>query len=473
MPRQPVYAIPANVANTQTIHFYPDPDPKKKEQEEGVPKTVRSYAGYADVDGPGTAKSHLFYWFFESQTYDPHIDADQQKELIEQTPLLIWLNGGPGASSLAGLFLENGPLRIGDDAAGAISVSPDTWNQEAHVLYWDQPIGSGYSYCETKDTYVEDEETLSQMFWLALQQFFATYPEYLACPLYVCGESYAGKYVPYIAKKIHEQNLSNTGTHLNLAGIAVGNGWIRPELSIRVMIDYAYASGFLGLGQKEVLDFAYANFQDALKAGQMKKAADLGNGLVNAVLAFGGDFYIYDVRSWDGLSVGALPAYLNSDAVKDSLHVDHEWTFADNSGPVADALKADIMADASSVYTDLIHAKEQYKVLLYTGDFDSACGYQSTEEILDEIMKDGWRNAKRLIWKQAQGNPKGFVRTLENVTQVAVPDSGHEVPAYQPQISREMLYNWLFNRRFHGQDPTSAVQAILDKAQQDADREKE
>ncbi|MET8698113.1 hypothetical protein ABZW10_04455 [Kitasatospora sp. NPDC004723] len=470
MPRQPVYSIPANVANTQTLHFYPDPE---KKEEEGLPKTVRSYAGYADVSIPDIPESHLFYWFFESQTCDPDIDADKQKELIEQTPLLIWLNGGPGASSLAGLFLENGPLRIGDDAAGSISVSPDTWNQEAHVLYWDQPIGSGYSYCAGDKTYVKDEETLSQMFWLALQQFFATYPEYLKCPLYVCGESYAGKYVPYIAKKIHEQNRSSTGTHLNLAGIAVGNGWIRPELSIRVMIDYAYASGFLGLGQKDVLDFGYANFQEALRAGKMKKATDLGNGLVNAVLAFGGNFYLYDVRSWDGLSVGALPAYLNSDAVKTALHVDHEWQFADNSGPVADALKADIMADASPLYTKLIEAQEKYKVLLYTGDFDTACGYQSTEEILDEIMKDGWRNAKRLIWKQAQGHPKGFVRTLNNVTQVAVPDSGHEVPTYQPQISREMLYNWLFDRPFHGQDPTSAVQAILDKAQQDADQEKE
>ncbi|MFE7560778.1 hypothetical protein [Kitasatospora sp. NPDC057500] len=468
MPRQPVYSIPANASNTQKIHFYPDP---AKKEEEGLPKTARSYAGYADVDGPGTAKSHLFYWFFESQTCDPNLDADKQKELIGRTPLLIWLNGGPGASSLAGLFLENGPVRIGDDAAGSVSVSPDSWNQEAHLLYWDQPVGAGYSYCETEDVYVEDEETLSQMFWLALQRFFDTYPEYLACPLYVCGESYAGKYVPYIAKRIHEQNAGGTGTHLNLRGIAVGNGWIKPELSVRVMIDYAYASGFLGLNQKAALDLAYLDFQEALKAGRMKKATDLGNGLVNAVLAFGGNFDVYDVRRWDDLSPGSLPAYLNSGPVKTAVHAEHEWQFADNSGPVATALKADVMADASPLYADLIHAEEKYQVLLYTGDFDTACGYQSTEEILAEIMKNGWGNAKRLIWKQAQGHPKGFVRTLDNVTQVAVPDSGHEVPYYQPQISREMLYNWLFGRPFHGQDPTGVVQGILDKAREDADKE--
>ncbi|MER8099272.1 hypothetical protein [Kitasatospora sp. NPDC094016] len=468
MLRQPVYAIPANAFNTQTIHFYPDPE---KKEDEGVPKAVRSYAGYADVDGPGTESSRLFYWFFESQTCDPHVDAGKQKDLIEKTPLLIWLNGGPGASSLLGLFLENGPLRIGDDAAGTISVSPDSWNQEAHVIYWDQPVGAGYSYCKKPETYVKDEDELSEIFHRALVQFLETYPEYQQCPLYVCGESYAGKYVPYIAQKIQQKNLARPGTHVNLKGISVGNGWITLALSIRVMIDYAYASGFLGKGQKDILESSYKHFQDAISGGRMKEATDLGNGLVNAILAYGGDFDVYDVRRWEDLSAGALGSYLNSAAVKEALHVDHEWKSEDNSGPVAIALKADNMADASQVYTELIHAKENYKVLLYTGDFDTACGYQSTEEILDQIMKDGWQKAPRLIWKQAQGHPKGFVRTLNNVTQVAVPDSGHEVPAYQPQICRELLYNWLFDRPFHGQDPERAAQAILAKAQEDAEKE--
>ncbi|MFE6049402.1 hypothetical protein ACFQ6N_01435 [Kitasatospora sp. NPDC056446] len=479
MSRKPVYSIPADTPGTQTIHFYPDP---AKKEEEGLPKKVRSYAGYADVDGPGPAKSHLFYWFFESQTCDPNIDAQAQQQLVDDTPLLIWLNGGPGASSLVGLFLENGPLRIGTDATGTVTVSPDTWNQEAHVVFWDQPVGSGYSYCETPDTYVEDEETVGLMFWRALQQFYATYPEYKKCPLYVCGESYAGKYVPAIARTIHRKNHEQAGTPLPLAGIAVGNGWIKPELSVRFLIDYAYASGLLGLNQKAVLDDSYAAFKTVLEEGEkehdtkkLKQATDLGNGIVNAVVAYGGNFDLYDVRSWNDLDWGALPAYLNSQGVKDALHVTSEWLCADNSGPVAEALKADNMADASPWYTELIQAKEQYKVLLYTGDFDTACGYQSTEEILDAIVEphDAWRKAERLIWKQAQGDPKGFVRTLGNVTQVALPGSGHEVPAYQPQICREMLYNWLSGRPFRGQDPERVAQEILAKAQEDARKEKE
>ncbi|WP_165956098.1 S10 family peptidase [Streptomyces hainanensis] len=445
-----VTSIPANIPHTLSI------DLNTKDT-----RKVRSYAGHVHVDNtehPGT-ENHLFYWFFESQTCNPHVAVPDQQDLISRTPLLIWLNGGPGASSLLGLFLENGPLSIADDAAGTISVTPRSWNQEAHVVYWDQPLGTGYSYSDVEDEYVRDEEALGRMFWQALQEFFRLHPEYARCPLYVCGESYAGKYVPAIALEIDRRNSAGPeGRHLDLRGIAVGNGWITPELSLRVMIDYAYATGYLGISGRDSLLDSYAAFQTVLRAGDMKEATRLGNDLVNTVLAYGGNFDLYDVRRWDDISMGALRAYLNSPDVKKALHVhaDVTWECGDNEGPVAEALVEDNMADASGKYGELID--KGYQTLLYTGNFDLACGYRCTEEILDGLMEQRgeqaeWRNAPRLVWTQAQQNPKGFVRRLRNLTQVAVPDSGHEVPAYQPEICREMLYNWLFDRPFAGYDP--------------------
>lgn len=446
-----VASIPANILNTLSIDFHTK-DTKK----------VRSYAGHVHVDStkhPGT-ENHLFYWFFESQTCNPHIAVHDQQELISDTPLLIWLNGGPGASSLLGLFLENGPLSMADDAAGTVSVTANSWNQEAHVVFWDQPIGTGYSYSDAGE-YVEDEDALSLMFWEGLQSFYDAHPEYAQCPLYVCGESYAGKYVPAIALRIDEKNHQEGGSRpVNLQGIAVGNGWIKPELSLRVLIDYAYTTGFLGIGQRDALDEAYADFQEALRTGDMSKATKLGNDLVAATLTCGGNFDLYDVRRWEDLPLGALRAYLNDKEVKRSLHVpaDVTWECADNEGPVAGALEKDIMADSSGLYTEIIDKK--YKTLLYTGNFDTACGYQVTEELLDDLMKQRgplehsrWRNAPRRVWTQAQGDPKGFVRRVDHLTQVSIPDSGHQVPAFQPQICREMLYNWLFDRPFPGYDP--------------------
>ncbi len=456
-----VESIPANIPNTQCIEFFT-----------GGTKKVRSYAGHVHVDGAKREKqkNHLFYWFFESQTCNPHVQIDEQQDLITRTPLVIWLNGGPGASSLLGLFLENGPLTVADDAAGTVSVTSTTWNQEAHVVYWDQPIGTGYSYSDKPEEYVQDEDTLSHMFWQGLQEFFRLHPEYALCPLYICGESYAGKYVPAIALEIDKQNGTDAGgQRLNLKGIAVGNGWIKPELSLRILIDYAYTTGFLGIGQKEALEKSYAEFQKALAEKDMKEANRLGNALVDRTVAYGGNFDVYDARRWEDLPMGALSTYLNTAEVKASLHVPAHtlWQNADDKGPVTEALVDDNMADVSGLYARLV--EKNYKTLLYTGNFDTACGYRGTEEILDDMMEQQgkraeWRDAPRLIWTHAQGNPKGFVRSVGNLTQVAVPDSGHQVPAFQPEICREMLYNWLFGRPFPGYDPERAdKQTAADK----------
>ncbi|PIO61181.1 serine carboxypeptidase [Teladorsagia circumcincta] len=77
-----------------------------------------------------------------------------------QAPLLLWLNGGPGSSSLEGLFLENGPFRIGKDGK-TITRNPYAWNQFANVLYLESPVGVGYSYSTDGDQpqYSDDLES--------------------------------------------------------------------------------------------------------------------------------------------------------------------------------------------------------------------------------------------------------------------------------------------------------------------------
>ncbi|VDK68119.1 unnamed protein product, partial [Cylicostephanus goldi] len=70
-----------------------------------------------------------------------------ESELVDPAtaPLLLWLNGGPGSSSLEGLFFENGPFRIGKDGF-TVTSNPYSWNKFANVLYLESPVGVGYSY---------------------------------------------------------------------------------------------------------------------------------------------------------------------------------------------------------------------------------------------------------------------------------------------------------------------------------------
>jgi carboxypeptidase C (cathepsin A) len=69
----------------------------------------------------------------------------------ETDPLVIWFNGGPGCSSMLGLYTENGPYNWKYNSSAPIeerahfSYNNHSWNNEANVMFIDQPIGTGFS----------------------------------------------------------------------------------------------------------------------------------------------------------------------------------------------------------------------------------------------------------------------------------------------------------------------------------------
>lgn len=445
-----VKTIPANVLNTQSIDC-----------------NVRSYAGYGSFAlEEGQKKSnHLFYWFFESQLCNPNV---QDEKLVKKIPLVIWLNGGPGASSSLGLFLENGPFRFMNTEVGNVVVNPYTWNRKTHLLYWDQPLGTGYSYSEN-DLYANNWREVGVHFYKALQDFYNSHPIYRECPLYITGESYAGKYVPYIATIIDEKNQAGKEPHIALTGIALGDGWMNPRLQTKLQVDYALQLGFVDLFQYKQLieapESLYKIFCKMLDEANkyppdsapyikyMREAYKYGIAVSNSMLACGGNPDIYDVRRWQDLPIDLFIRYMNNEAVKKALHVpkDIEWNCADDGGPVSDHLQADCMRDMTDLLPPLF---EKYKSLLYTGDFDMSCGYLGTEQILYDInFKSEWNTQPRKIWAMPSDSVLGFVKNFGNLTQVDIPGAGHQVPTFKPAASREMLYHWISNMEFPGWFP--------------------
>ncbi len=425
---------------------------------------VRSLAGYAKAPFKGK-ETQLFYWFFESQKFHPEVSRNDKE--IEETPLIIWLNGGPGAPSTLGLFLENGPYKI-CDVYGEIIDNEYSWNKEAHIMYWDQPIGTGYSNIKDESpqvTFAKSEDDLSETFYYALQDFLTMHPEYRSCPVYISGESYGGKYVPNIALKIHNKNMEekNPEKLINLKGISVGDGWINSRLQMKVYIDYAFNMGYLDTHQQEEMLADYSQFCDMLDKEDWNSAYTKSNNLVDNISALGGGFNVYNITRFSEISMKNVQAYMEMDDVKKALHVpiEQKWNCADNKGPVAENLIEDNMEDSSSVYTKLICHDNKYEVLMYTGTFDTACGSSSTELILYNLEKwkdakdnEAWKNLQRKIWAQPHNLVKGFIKQFKNLTQIVLPNSGHQVPYYKPEISRDMIYKWIKTEPFPSYNPT-------------------
>ena len=89
----------------------------------------KTYVSYMHL--PNTDK-HLHYWFIESE-HDP-----------KNAPVFFWTNGGPGCSSMLGLFEEIGPFV--PNSKLILERNELAWTKFANIVFVDQPVGVGYSY---------------------------------------------------------------------------------------------------------------------------------------------------------------------------------------------------------------------------------------------------------------------------------------------------------------------------------------
>ena len=81
-------------------------------------------------------------------------------------PLIIWLQGGPGCSSMLGLFTENGPYNFSFDPEHIkdpyiFEKNEWSWNNKANVMYVDQPLGTGMSFANRLGAFRMSEDALA------------------------------------------------------------------------------------------------------------------------------------------------------------------------------------------------------------------------------------------------------------------------------------------------------------------------
>lgn len=197
------------------------------------PVSYGQYAGYVHV---GREKERaLFYWFFEAE------------QKAEEKPLVLWLNGGPGCSSVAyGAAQELGPFLVRGNEPN-LTLNLYSWNKVANVLFLESPIGVGFSYTNRTLDYknLGDKITARDSYDFILS-WLKRFPDFKSHDFYLAGESYAGHYVPQLAELIHDGNKkASKESYVNLKGFMIGNAVLNDEKDQMGMVEFAWSHAII------------------------------------------------------------------------------------------------------------------------------------------------------------------------------------------------------------------------------------
>ncbi|KAG6020430.1 hypothetical protein E4U41_002839 [Claviceps citrina] len=165
-----------------------------------------SYAGSLPISDKKNEENKLFFWFFPS-------DNEEHRKKKEIT---IWLNGGPGCSSLLGFLQENGPF-VWRPGTLAPVANPWSWHHLTNIVWIEQPVTVGFS---TGKKTIHNEDELAKQFMGFWKNFIDTF-SMQGYKISFVGESYGGYYAPYISS--HFVN-ANDPKYFNLQGLMVVDG---------------------------------------------------------------------------------------------------------------------------------------------------------------------------------------------------------------------------------------------------------
>ncbi|RUS72201.1 hypothetical protein EGW08_020028 [Elysia chlorotica] len=439
----------------------------------------KQFSGYLS----GVETRRLHYWFVESSS-NPSRD-----------PLVLWLNGGPGCSSLLGLLTENGPFQVKEDAETVIQ-NPFSWNQVANMIFLESPAGVGFSF-DTAKNYTSSDDDAALNNYYALKDFFRKFPEYAGRDFYITGESYGGIYVPTLS------NLVMKDPDMNLKGFAVGNGLSDDKMNDNSLVYFVYYHGLIG--DKEwfgLLDACcpknfsgICDFQGSEDLKCRQKLIGIQMLVWNSGLnvynlykeCYGGvkDLTLHFDKTrgkfqssnfgWPFMflknspvsqrrekflsmlpgSVDASPPctgdlqvikYLNRPDVREALHISEqalEWTMCSS------------VLKYKRQYTTMMPQyqaalEKKLRILVYNGDVDMACNFLGDEWFVDSLKPENPQERSPWYYTAADGTKQnaGFFKAFDQITFVTIRGSGHMVPTDKPKPGLDMFVNFIQNKPF-------------------------
>uniref|UniRef100_A0A0D9VIP1 Carboxypeptidase n=1 Tax=Leersia perrieri TaxID=77586 RepID=A0A0D9VIP1_9ORYZ len=413
------------------------------------------YAGYVTVNE--THGRALFYWFFEATA------------AADKKPLVLWLNGGPGCSSIGyGEAEELGPFLV---QKGKPELK---WNEFSSQS--NSPVGVGFSYTNTSsDLQQLGDKITADDAYIFLLNWFKRFPQYKSHDFYIAGESYAGHYVPQLSEKIFDGNKQGPKeNHINFKGFMIGNALMDDETDQTGMIDYAWDHAVISdrvYGDvKKYCNFSMENVTDACdKAlseyfavyrlidmysiytpvctedggssafGQRKVAV---HGAAPKIFSKYHGWYMRPA-GYDPCTSNHAEVYFNRADVQEALHanvtkIGYNWTHcSDAIGRWRDAPFSTLPIIRKLVAGGI-------RVWVFSGDTDGRIPVTSTRLTLNKLglkMVQEWTP-----WYDHQ-QVGGWTIIYEGLTFVTIRGAGHEVPLHAPRQALSLISHFLADEK--------------------------
>ncbi|XP_047307869.1 serine carboxypeptidase-like 34 [Impatiens glandulifera] len=429
------------------------------------PVGFKQYAGYVTVNE--THGRALFYWFFEA-TSEP-----------QNKPLLLWLNGGPGCSSIGfGAAEELGPF-FPKKNNRELKFNKHTWNKAANLLFLESPVGVGFSYTNTSSNIPQLGDTnTARDSHIFLVNWFKRFPQFRDNEFYIAGESYAGHYVPQLAELIFDDNKkASKEDHLNLKGFIIGNALLDDETDQKGMIDYAW-------GHAVISDQLYNNLTKCNFSN-----AHLSDDCNNALIKYFKVYNIIDMYSlyaptcnengtnarnfhgspvrgtrphlfsnfkeWHKMPAGYDPCasdytevYMNRPDVQHALHanvtnIPYPWTHCSNN--------ITFWSDAPTSILPIIKklVSGGLRVWVYSGDTDGRIPVTSTRYTLNKL---GLKTIQEWTpWYTNNKQVGGWTIEYDGLMFVTIRGAGHQVPTFKPREALQLIKHFLTNKKLPSQ----------------------
>ncbi|KAG0697137.1 Alpha/Beta hydrolase protein [Suillus ampliporus] len=415
---------------------------------------VTQISGYIDV---GTNMS-MWFWFFESRNSP------------ETAPFTLWLNGGPGCSSMIGLFQENGPCTVNADL-NSTTLNPYSWNNISNMIYIDQPIGTGFSY--GTDT-VNSTQAAAPFVWTAFQVLFESqlFATYASREFIFATESYGGHYGPSFVTYFEEQNALIASGAIDaipivVSALMINNGLYDPLIQNVAYLTFAtYAPGYGQLQPDDVLknisdalyssDGCVAQEEACYAAGNSISSNEIcldafdyciGNVLTPAV----GDYDAYDLRQ---NSPASFPPeyysyYLSEKNVMKKIGAQVQY----EECPIAPSELVTETGDDARTWLPQLSAlaNSGMKILIWAGDTDILCNWLGGHAV---VLAMDWYGNETLhntpfTNMTIDGAPVAAVQNIDNFSFARVYEAGHEVAAFQPQAALEIFSQVVRKEQLH------------------------